>query len=213
MVDIKYWDSFYAKNFKLSEPSSFAIFCKENFLNDGKQHSILEFGCGNGRDAFYFAQNNFNVIAVDSSSEAILANNKSLKDSPLDKNLQFVEDNIKNSIKANKGKYDVIYSRFTLHAVNKKLENKIISAAYNNLSSGGMFLLEFRTINDPLMEKGEAISKYERITSHYRRFVQSSKFVKNCIKEGFQLKYFIEKDNLSVYKDDNPVLARVVLVK
>lgn len=212
MIDKKYWDAFYGKKFNLSEPSTFASFCKETFLND-KEHSILEFGCGNGRDAFFFAENNFKVIAVDSSSKAIKANNENLKDSPLDKNLQFVEENIKTSIKSNKGDYNVIYSRFTLHAVNKKSENKIVSAAYKNLPEGGLFLLEFRTINDPLMKEGEAISKYERITTHYRRFVQSSKFVMKCINEGFQLKYFIEKDNLSVYKNDNPVLARIVLVK
>jgi len=212
MIDKKYWDTFYEKNFSLSEPSSFAIFCKENFLND-KQHSILEFGCGNGRDAFYFAENNFNVIAVDSSSKAIEANNSNLKESPLDKNLSFVAGNIKPLIKTTKGQYNVIYSRFTLHAVKEKLEDKIINLSYKNLPKGGMFLLEFRTINDPLMNKGDAISKYERVTSHYRRFIKSSKFVKKCINAGFQLKYFIEKDNLSVYKEDNPVLARVVLVK
>ena len=36
-----------------------------------KGKSILELGCGNGRDSFYFAKNGLNVTAIDASNAVI----------------------------------------------------------------------------------------------------------------------------------------------
>ena len=38
--------------------------------------------------------------------------------------------------------------------------------------------LEFRTDKDPLIKKGKKISKYERYTDHYRRFINIDTFKK-----------------------------------
>lgn len=212
-MDQKYWDAFYEKNTELDEPSSFAVFCLKHFLNDYPHKSIIEFGCGNGRDAFYFALNKFKVIGIDHSPKAIEKNNLTLKSNQLEEKLRFFEGEFQTLIESYKEQFSIIYSRFTMHAVNQQTEDEILNKAYEHLPDGGILLLEFRTINDPLMQQGESIGKYERITTHYRRFIDASGFVSKCIGIGFKLKYFVEKDNLSIYKEDNPVLARIVLEK
>lgn len=213
MIDQTYWDAFYEKNTDLQEPSSFAVFCLINFLKDYPNKSIIEFGCGNGRDSFYFALNNISVIAIDCSTKAIETNNLALASNNIEEKLQFYEGEFEDLIESFKDQFSIVYSRFTMHAVNQQAENKIMNKAFEFLPTGGLFMLEFRTINDPLMKKGKAISDTERLTTHYRRFIDATEFVQKCAKIGFKLKYFIEQDNLSVYKEDNPVLARIVLTK
>jgi hypothetical protein len=39
------------------------------------------------------------------------------------------------------------------------------------------------------------------------------KFLNTVLSLGFKLLYFNEQDNLSIYKDDNPVLMRIILEK
>jgi hypothetical protein len=43
--------------------------------------------------------------------------------------------------------------------------------------------------------------------------VESDYFLKFLLEKGFKLIYFTEENNLSIYKEDNPVLIRIVLEK
>ena len=49
--------------------------------------------------------------------------------------------------------------------------------------------------------------------NHKRRFIDSNIFRKLVSDIGFKEIYFIEKNNLSIYKNDNPVLMRIILKK
>ncbi len=54
MVDVPYWNQYYKKGEAPSEGSTFAasVLCHID-----KEHDLLELGCGNGRDAFFFSRN------------------------------------------------------------------------------------------------------------------------------------------------------------
>ena len=55
--------------------SNFALDCYEEF----KKHrvkKILELGCGQGRDSIFFASNDIDVVALDSSKVAVEALSK-----------------------------------------------------------------------------------------------------------------------------------------
>ena len=67
-----FWDKFYIKKNITTKPSSFAKYCKKNFIKKNKK--ILEIGCGNGRDSFYFFKSKLNVTAIDKSKEVIALN-------------------------------------------------------------------------------------------------------------------------------------------
>ena len=113
---INYWDTYYKNNRKIKE-SSFARFVIKKI---DKNSEIIDIGCGNGRDSFFFSKNDLKVTAIDISKNAI--KNNSLKSS---KNLKFLKFDIgKNTMSK---KFDFIYCRFFVHAINEKNENKLIT--------------------------------------------------------------------------------------
>jgi ubiquinone/menaquinone biosynthesis C-methylase UbiE len=67
-----YWDNFY-KKFNLTKPSLFARFALKKLK---KNSSLLEVGCGNGRDTFFFLKNKIRCTAYDISKTAINKNRK-----------------------------------------------------------------------------------------------------------------------------------------
>ena len=63
-----YWNKYYSKNLGLQEQTSFAIHVL-NMMSAGD--AILELGCGNGRDSFFFASHGIQVYALDQSEIVI----------------------------------------------------------------------------------------------------------------------------------------------
>ena len=65
-----FWEKHYSKS-RMKSPSNFALFIKKNSKKNIKIN-LLDLGCGDGRDSFYFAKNSkINVIGIDKSSIAI----------------------------------------------------------------------------------------------------------------------------------------------
>ena len=113
---INYWNKFYKKK-NISSMSTFAKFTYKKI--DNKEGKILDIGCGNGRDSFFFSQNGFKVTAIDISQKAIQKNSKKKN-----KNISFKKFDIsQNNII---GKFEIIYCRFFLHTVDHLLERKLI---------------------------------------------------------------------------------------
>ena len=74
-----FWNYFYKKKKTISLASNFAKYCSKNYIK--KNNKLIEIGCGNGRDAFYFSKNKISVTAVDKSIEAIRMNSLKKKNS------------------------------------------------------------------------------------------------------------------------------------
>jgi len=213
-MDKKYWDEFYKKNGRkgdISQCSTFARFCLEKFFNQ-KLKNIIELGSGNGRDSIYFAQHKLNTIAIDQSVEAI-----HIEIENLDNNIsRYLHPKASDFIFENYSNYDsidVFYSRFTIHAITKKDEDELLPKIYKALNKGGLLCVEVRTTKDPLCGVGEYCGDNTYITDHKRRFINSEEFISTVLSLGFKLLYFTEEDDLSVYKNDNPVLMRIILEK
>ena len=105
----KYWDKFY-KNFKIEKESKFAIFVYKRLKKLKNKISIIDIGCGNGRDTIFFIKKKYNIIGVDQSS-VIGKNKKFFKKNFRKKNI------CKKNLKLDK-KFDVVYARFFIHAIN-----------------------------------------------------------------------------------------------
>jgi len=213
-MDKEYWNSFYKKlktDDNLNKSSSFAVFCQDNFFIN-QTLNIVELGSGNGRDSIFFVKNNHKVIAIDQSTVGIDLEINNLSED-VRSNLIFKSDDFVQYDYSNYGNINIFYSRFTLHSINEEEEEKVIGKVYNSLDNGGLFCIEVRTIKDKLCGVGEDMGNNTYRTDHLRRFIDSDKFLKKVLNIGFKLKYFTERDNLSIYKDDNPVLMRIVLEK
>ena len=111
-------------------------------------------------------------------------------------------------------KIDVFYSRFTIHSITEEDQALLLPKVYNCLDTGGLFCIEVRTTKDPKFGVGQHVSDTTYFNDgHTRRFISSQEFLKEVLSLGFKLKYFNEQNNLSIYKDDNPVLMRIILEK
>ena len=209
--DLTYWNNFYKTDVKLNKNSNFASLIKNKFLK--KKMEVLEIGTGNGRDAFYFSNYVKSIIAIDQSKTIINENKSKLKKLKI-KNLHFYKCSV-NQIKKIKKKnsFSFIYARFFLHSINAKKEDLLLKnlSKYNKINP--LIAFEFRTDLDKLMKRGKKLSKFERYTDHYRRFINVPSFEKKLSNYGFKIVYKKTGINLSKTKNDNPHLCRIIFCK
>jgi len=199
-----YWNNFY-KKFNLKKPSLFAQFVLKKLK---KKSLLLEVGCGNGRDTFFFLKNKIKCVAYDISKTAINKNRK------LYNKVFYTKNVCKKKNKVNQNHFDYIYARFFLHAINENEQNIFFQNSYNMLKKNGLLCLEFRTINDILFKKRKKISHNERITDHYRRFINPSVLLKE-LKMNFNFKVFYCKSStrFAIFNKQKPDVCRLILKK
>ena len=204
--DNDYWNEFYKENNVPNKSSSFAKSVLE--LID-KKKSLIELGCGNGRDSFFFARNGVETIGVDLSAKAIELNN-----SFNHANVKFQNGDFTKLHELPSKNIGSIYSRFTLHSIDKKSYDRVLNWCSNVIKPGMKFFIEARTVNDPLFGVGESVGNNGFITSHYRRFL----IIQDVIKEleekyCFNIISAIEDWTSSWYKDDHAVVLRIICEK
>lgn len=129
--DKEYWNEFYNKNSLPFEKSDFAEFVLNNYIEKGK--SLIEMGCGNGRDSIYFSKNGVKVIGVDQAENEINFLNSKFKND----NIEFLCGDFTNL--NSKNSFDYVYSRFTIHSIPEDGEDRLLNWAFSNLHIGGVF--------------------------------------------------------------------------
>lgn len=201
--DTEYWNNYYSQNPNINEPSLFAR-AIEKKLSKGK--TILELGCGNGRDSIYFSQLGFNVTAIDASDGVI----KKLKQENSEDNICFICDDFVSSAAIFSGQYDYVYARFSLHAINEEQETEVLHNVYKVLKQGGMFFIEVRSINDELCGKGKKVGDNAYIfDGHFRRFVEMEKLVKKMRQAGFVIFSALESRGFAPLGESDPPVIRI----
>lgn len=212
-----FWRRFYARHHLRHEPSPFARWCLEHFL-DSPRH-LLELGCGNARDSFAFLGSGHRVLAVDGCEVAIEDNRQHQAGLPAERQAQFITQDLGRIEELpllcphwfdSSTTIDTIYSRFFLHAVPASVEQDILAFCHAQLPPGGLMLHEFRTTRDPLMQLGEVMSATERWTDHYRRFIDAPAFQARLLAQGWEILHFTESAGLAPFAGEDPVVARVV---
>ena len=204
-----YWDQWYSARKAPRRESQFAAWVQKSYLRG--TDAILELGCGNGRDSFYFLQHGHTLLALDGSSTAIERNTDRLGRSDVFHCIDFAD---LQSFTHNKlADISIVYSRFVLHAVPDDVESIMLDFMARVLPAGGRMMHEFRTIRDPLAQKGENLGGTERFTDHYRRFIDPFTLVTKIRSRGFRIEFFAEGHGFAVLGDDDPVVARLVAVK
>jgi len=207
MVDRDYWNEFYKK---AAVPTNCSTFAASVLKLIHPNEPLFELGCGNGRDAFYFAEHGIPVVASDLAQDEMDELNKKSKN----QNPQFVPADFTAlpSPYFNDGRrFATVYSRFTLHAVREEGASSALKWAWENLQDGGILLIEVRSIKDKLCGQGTKVEG-ERdawITNHYRRFIRKDELLNELQGLGFSIEYCLEQDGISVWKDDDPVVIRV----
>ena len=203
---MNHWDEYYKKDNIPDYPSPFAEYVANKLSN---QQTILEVGCGNGRDAKFLASQGHLVTGLDRSGEAIELCKKLYSV----ESLEFFFGTITDIAKINKKKYGLIYSRFVIHAMSLDEEIKMLNMSHKLLNKDGQFFVECRSINDPLSRKGDILSNTERIEGHYRRFIILEEFKQRLVQVGFKIIKTIESNGLAKFGKDDPVVIRIHAIK
>ena len=203
-INENYWNKFY-KKFTINIPSSFAKFVVKRINLSDK---ILDVGCGNGRDTFFFLKHGFKTTGIDKSQIVIKKNNAKLKNffykidiCSKKLNLSFLK----------KKKISKIYARFFIHAINKQQQLFFFANIRKILSKNTQIFLEFRTSKDPMKKYGKKISENERISDHYRRFINSDEFQSEVLDLGFKVMFRKESFNFAKFGKQKPHICRMIL--
>ena len=205
---INYWDNFYIKKNKIKE-SSFARFVLNKVRKGRMKKSLIDIGCGNGRDSIFFSKNNFHVTGIDISQKAI-KKNLLFKN----KNLSFIKFDIEKN-KTSK-KFDIIYCRFFLHTIDENGETKLLHLINKIKKKNSLVCFEFRNLKDQIFKKYKK-RKHNQIVEfekgHYRRMINPIMFLEKCVKIiKCKMIYYKSSKNLSIVKYDNPNLSRMMFI-
>lgn len=211
-----YWNRFYSEaHQELQAPSSFAVHVSDTLGLVRPDLRLFELGCGNGRDALFFASRGVRVTACDRSEVAVqtLQARPDLEDrGRFPHKPEFLAADFLELGAAYRGPApDLVYSRFTLHAVPAPVQSAALGWARRALAPGGKLLVEVRSVNGSLYGKGQEVERDAFIhDGHYRRFVRMEELTSELMVLGFGIDSASEASGVAVYKDDDPVVIRLV---
>ncbi|MFH0955220.1 MAG: methyltransferase domain-containing protein [Candidatus Micrarchaeota archaeon] len=122
-----------------------------------KVKTILDLGCGTGKNCFFLAKKGFTVYGIDSSPTAVRIAARQLKGKQ-NKKIRLKQSDM-TKIPFKKGSFDaVICYRVIYHGTIKQIR-KAIREVYRVLKPNGLFALNLITGNDQDFRKGQEIEK------------------------------------------------------
>lgn len=208
-MDKSYWKNIYAKQSEGEQPSLFARYIAESIDINGK--TLIELGCGNGRDAIFFANANAQVTAIDQCDNIIeLLNHRFRK---VD-NLNFKCTDF--TCLDDESKYDIVYSRFTLHSISKEQEKNVVNWAYRNLKLNGKLCIEVRGQKNEIYQIGIPVEGEPDafiLNDHYRRFIHFKSFCNELESLDFRIDFAKEQKGFAPYNGNDETYIRIIASK
>jgi len=189
MKNSDYWKNKWSS--RPQEPANSFAVNSYKLIKVKNKKSILDLGCGDGRDSLYFFNKGLKVTAVDFSPSGI----KKLQSQNL--KINCVLSDIR-KIKFPKNSFDVIYAHLSLHYFDDKNTTKIFDNLYQILKNGGLLFIKCKSTDDVLFGKGKKIAENMYEKGHTRHF-----FSKEYMAEKLEKFKIIKiRKTSSVYHDD-----------
>lgn len=163
----KLWQTKWSDKTSQLPPNNFASMAYK--LIKPKHKSLLDLGCGNGRDSFYFAHKGLQVTAADWSKSGLDQLRKLVEEKKV-ANLEVIQQDIsKLTLKPNS--FDVIYAHLSLHYFDDKTTKKIFNKLHGVLKRDGLLFVKCKSTDDILYGRGREIEEnmYEH-RDHIRHF-------------------------------------------
>lgn len=202
---LDYWEGFYASKASTlvpQEPSAFA-----RWVADREQQPcpMVDVGTGTGRDALWFARNGFDVVGLDYAQSAVAlatahAQNEGISARFERLNLYHVDELTETGGRlASELGPQVLYARFFVHALEDDGRENLWRLARLLLKSGGRAYLEFR-----VTETNHVFGE------HFRHFVAPEVVMAEIEAVGGRIEHHEVDRGLAVYKDEDPLVCRIV---
>lgn len=190
-----FWEnSYYRRNKITLENSTFSTFISEKIKPGDK---ILDICSGNGRDSIFFKKMGLIVHSFDLNFP------EGLKEIGIHhRKLDLLKKHKFFSQSPNS--FDHVYCRFVLHSIPENLEDYILVNSNWCLKKGGMLHIEVRSDKGQIPKKGD---------QHYRRLVNLKSLKDKLYNLNFEIITEKEDSGLSKYKNDDPVLIRIIARK
>tara|TARA_R100001443_G_C3333634_1_gene172890 strand:+ start:187 stop:789 length:603 start_codon:yes stop_codon:yes gene_type:complete len=188
-----YWKNLYYSDVELpTNHSSFAEFVY-SYLSE--KQTLVDIGCGNGRDTAFFEKKYDRVYGYDYVSNPNYLGNKNRLI------IEDVED------------FDVYYAqiyymRFFAHAIDEDVFDNLLEKISFNKDC--KICIETRSskeyTNDPKL-----ITNFDSVigSAHYR-ILYSKDYLERKISNRFKIDYIVEDKNLAHYLNDNPYIIRII---
>ncbi len=158
--DRHFWAKSWAKRDGSSNP--FAQTVLRN-IPEPQGKTLLDLGCGDGRDAIAFADAGFSVTAVD-YSESGIAKLKSARP-----DIRAMQADIR-ELQFPEGSFDVVYAHLSLHYFDDATTRTVLERIRMWLKPRGFFFVKCKSTKDPLYGKGKKIGPDMYAEGHLRHF-------------------------------------------
>jgi SAM-dependent methyltransferase len=188
-----------------TEPSPFARWVHDR---EPAAESIVDIGCGTGRDSLWFARNGHDVLGLDYIPAATeRAGNAARED---DLPARFTTFNLYDTRQvlgigaelAHREIAPILYGRFLIHALEDQGRRNLWRVADMCLRRGGKFYLEFRT--------GLDAGKEHEFGEHFRKYLDPDAVATEIEATGGQIEHHEAGHGLAVYKNEDPHVCRLV---
>jgi len=199
--EVNYWNKYYKSKSKRFPNSDFSEFALNKIQ---KMSSLIDIGCGDGRDSYFFSENKIKTKGIDFSLETINQNKKHLNHFLSFECLDLQKINEINQI------FDYAYCRFIFHSINESVEATLLDWLSKHISK--CIFIETRVIDKENINKN---------MNHYRRFFSESDFINKIKEHNFKIDYSESSYNFSEYKkiykvEDltfDPLILRLIISK
>jgi SAM-dependent methyltransferase len=195
-----FWENFYARR-SLAGPSPFAI---ELATRPGLPPTVLDLGCGDGRDAVHFANAGCRVIGIDSSARGLArarARAGAANVAAVFYRHDLAEPDALPGLDLPAGPV-LFYGRFLLHDLPAPAEQRLLTAVASRARPGDLLALEAR------IELGRWT--YGR---HYRRPLEPAPLQARLERDGWTIVDSLTGTGLAPHAGEDPQVLRVVARK
>jgi SAM-dependent methyltransferase len=195
----KYWSDFYSSSEEVPlQPSNFALYAirfLENLPARTSQMRILDLGCGNGRDSYFFSSKGYKVTAVDPFAKIITDQ------------FRFVQ---KNFFDLELKPFDVYYLRFVIHTLTESDCNKLFEKL-SVLPPEVLIMFETRSTTGITTEEKMETFFSSPIGNEHFRMLYSKRYVDKKISKIFNVMESSDSSNVAVFKSENPFCLRYII--
>lgn len=201
------WSKFYAKRSAALPTSAtpFAAWVRERT----EAPRLVDVGCGNGRDAVYFAQGGTDVLALDAVPSALamtrdLAHRRGVRLTTRRLNLHSRRQTLASgAVDARSGLATDVYARFLLHCLSPESMEHFWRYARMVAGRGQRCFVEFRTPRDR--------GRHKHFAARRHRFVPPATVVAAAQSAGARVVEQLSGTGLAPFHDEDPYVSRMVV--